>query len=115
MPAPTYDDGGSAGAGANSEGAPGAVDGHFLKNAAAGNGASFQLTGGLYAISTVATGTGTIDLAVLGPDGSTWLPVMTQITATTKFQTQNLPPGTYRWQTATFTAIYATVSRVPQA
>lgn len=109
MPAPWYDDGGQAG------GSSGATDGHRLNNAAAGNSASFQLTGGKYAIAAVATGTGSIDLAALGPDATTWIPAMTQITTTTKFQVQDLPPGVYRWQTATFTAIYATVVRIPQA
>lgn len=115
MPAPVYDDGSQAGPGANSGGAPGAIAGNVLSNASAGNSTAFYLTGGLYAITTVSTGTGTIDLEVLGPDGSTWIAAMTQITTTSKFQTQQLPPGTYRWATATFTAIYATVSRIPQA
>ena len=110
MPASFYDDG-SAGTPQTAQ----ATKPWLLNNAAAGNGTPFNLSGGLYAIATVATGTGTIDLQILGPDGSTWIAAMTQITATSKFQTQQLPPGSYRWATASFTAIYASVARIPQA
>ena len=114
MPAPWYDNGQQAGSGSNSEGAPGAVDGHALSNAAAGNGASFQLTGGMYAVETLATGAGTIALQTLGPDGATWLTAVS-IATTSNYSTAQLPPGVYRWSTSSFTAIYAAVSRIPQA
>ena len=38
-----------------------------------------------------------------------------QITTTSNFSTAQLPPGQYRWLTSGFTAIYATVQRIPQA
>ena len=116
MPAPWYDDGTQAGPGANSEGAPGASQGSRLNNAAAGTGAAFQLTGGLYAVESIATGAGTITLQRLAPDSATWSTALTAIAvATYTLTTVQLPPGQYRWLTVGFTAIYATVQRVPQA
>lgn len=114
MPAPIYDDGGSASGGANFAGASGAVDGHRLNNAAAGTGTAFEVTGGLYAIETLATGAGSIALQRLGPDGVTWGSVVT-IPTTSNFSTAQLPRGQYRWLTSGFTAIFATISRIPQA
>ena len=115
MPAPTYDDGSQAGPGANSEGALGGGTSYRLNNAAAGTGLAFTLTGGLYAIETLATGAGSITLQRLGPDGATWGAAATAITTTSNFSTAQLPPGQYRWLTSGFTAIYATVQRIPQA
>lgn len=115
MPAPTYDDGSQAGPSAGLGGNSNTTDGHALSNAAAGNGTPFQVTGGMYAAMVVATGAGTVDLQILGPDGSTWIAAMTQITTSPKYQTAQLQPGKYRWATAGFTAIYATIARIPQA
>ena len=75
----------------------------------------FTLRGGSYWIETKSTGTGTIDLQRLGPDGSTYTARITQITATAGQQTISLPPGTYRWVVATFTANYLEIVRVPTA
>lgn len=109
MPAPTYDDGGQA----SSASGP-ANNSHFLTNAAANNYGAFLVTGGLYAVETLSAGAGSILLQRLGPDGVTWVTVVT-IVATSNFSTAQLPPGQYRWSISGFTANYASISRIPQA
>lgn len=84
-------------------------------NIAPGTTAPFNLRGGLYWIETKSTGTGTIDLKRLGPDGTTYTARITQITATAGQQTISLPPGTYEWVVATFTANYLEITRIPTA
>lgn len=75
--------------------------------------ASFTLKGGTYAIVTKSTGAGTIDLNILAGDGSTYIPVITQIAATTGFATAYLPPGLYQVVISGFTANYVTITTVP--
>ena len=77
--------------------------------------AAFALRGGYYWIESKSTGTGTIDLKKLGPDGVTYTARITQITATAGQQSIYLPPGTYEWVVATFTANYLEISRIPTA
>jgi hypothetical protein len=90
-----------------------AVDGYALSNVAAAT-YKFGLTGGIYAWGYKGTGSGTVDLRILGPDGSTYLAVATQITATTGWQSSlYLPPGQYEIVIATFSANYVAVTRVP--
>lgn len=74
---------------------------------------AFSLIGGLYGIDTVATGSGTLTLERLGGDGSTWITVLTAITATSSYASVYLPPGQYRVAVATFTAVYVQVVRIP--
>ena len=89
------------------------ADGIFLNNVAAGT-YSAVLKGGMYALSYKGTGTGTVDVKMLLPDGSTALAVFTQVTATTGFQTGvYLPPGSYQLVVATFSANYVSLCRVP--
>lgn len=87
----------------------------LFQNVAAGTSATFTLRGGSYWIETKSTGTGTIDLQKLGPDGSTWTARITQITTTAGQQTISLPPGSYRYVIATFTANYVEITRIPTA
>ena len=84
-------------------------------NIGVGTTAPFTLRGGSYWIETQSTGTGTIDLKKLGPDGSTYTARITQITTTAGQQTISLPPGTYEWVIATFTANYLEITRIPTA
>src|ERR1017187_1583317 len=84
-------------------------------NVAAGTIGPFTLRGGSYWIETKSTGTGTIDLKKLGPDGTTYTARITQITATAGQQTISLPGGSYEWVVATFTANYLEISRIPTA
>lgn len=91
------------------------IDGRVDSNVAPGTIGPFQLRGGSYWIETKSTGTGTIDLKRLGPDGSTYTSRITQIAATAGQQTISLPPGTYEWVIATFTANYLEISRIPTA
>lgn len=84
-------------------------------NTAPGTSAAFELRGGTYAVDFAGTGTGTVDMKRLGPDGVTFIPCgLTQITATTGQQTLDLPPGQYEVIIATFTANYVTICRVPK-
>lgn len=87
----------------------------IYQNQAAGTIGPFKLRGGSYWIETASTGTGTIDLKKLGPDGSTYTARITQITATAGQQTIALPPGTYEWVIDTFTANYLEITRIPTA
>ena len=74
----------------------------------------FYLTmGGLYQVGAVGTwGGGSAVLEQLAPDLTTWLTVSASITANGG-QTLYLPPGTYRWTTATATDVTAWVVRIP--
>lgn len=84
-----------------------------FSNAAAGT-AKFSLRGGRYAVVYSGTGTGTVDLKMLGPDGTTYIACgLTQITATTGYQVVELAPGAYEVVIATFTANYVGITRIP--
>lgn len=85
----------------------------LYQNVAPGTIGPFELRGGKYWIETKSTGTGTIDLKRRGPDGSTFTARITQITATAGQQTIDLPPGSYEWVVATFTANYLEITRIP--
>lgn len=73
---------------------------------------TFILRGGKYLVSVIGTSFGTADLKILGPDGSTFLPVITQITAN-KAVVADLPPGQYKFVNGTITAIAESVTRIP--
>jgi hypothetical protein len=75
--------------------------------------AAFSLRGGRYAVMANATGSGTMGLQMLSPDGSTFVAVHTAFAAVTGFATVDLPPGTYKFVLATFTAVYASICRIP--
>jgi hypothetical protein len=85
-----------------------------LSNVAAGT-YKFNLRGGSYWIEFNGTGSGTVDIKRLGPDGATYTARITQITATVGEQTISLPPGQYEAVIATFTANYLEVTRIPTA
>jgi hypothetical protein len=84
-------------------------------NQAPGTIGPFTLRGGSYWIETASTGAGTIDLKKLGPDGVSYTARITQIIATAGQQTISLPPGTYEWVIATFTANNLEITRIPTA
>lgn len=114
MPAPFYDDGqqANASAGPGNNGAP-AVN--TLNNVTAVTQGPFFLTGGLYGVETQGTGAGSITLQKLSADNATWYTAVTSTAVGPTLATQQLPPGRYRWTTAGFTAVFASVSRIPQA
>jgi hypothetical protein len=71
--------------------------------------ASFVLRGGNYGLTVSATfGGGSVTLQRLSPDGSTYVTVITALTAA-GYASANLPNGTYRLLIATATAVYADV------
>jgi hypothetical protein len=75
--------------------------------------AAFALRGGKYAVAATATGTGTMGLQMLGPDGVTFVAVHTAFSAVTGYAIIELPPGQYTFVIATFTAVYASICRIP--
>src|SRR5579872_4962394 len=91
--------------------APGAAN---LSNVSA-NSAQFQLTGGIYVLSAIATwGGGSVELQKLGPDGSTFLSFNTAVKLTANGMTAPVyvPPGQYQITVTTATGVYTDLSRV---
>ncbi len=75
--------------------------------------AAFTLRGGKYAVAANATGAGTMGLQILGADGSTFIPVFTAFAVVTGYAVIDLPPGSYNFLVSGFTAVFATICRVP--
>lgn len=90
------------------------LDRFKLSNVAAGT-YPVVLRGGSYWFEFNGTGSGTVDLKKLGPDGTTYTARATQVTATVGQQTISLPPGQYQVVIATFTANYVEITRIPTA
>jgi hypothetical protein len=88
-----------------------AVEAIVFKNIGASS-AAFALRGGKYAIVANATGTGTMGLQMLGADGLTFVPAHAAFVAVTGFATVDLPPGSYKFVLATFTAVFASICRI---
>jgi hypothetical protein len=76
----------------------------------AANTATFVLKGGGYLLAASGTIT-SVQLAVLGPDGSTFITVGTALTAAGSTNV-SVPAGTYRLN-VTGTAIFAIVAGIP--
>ena len=81
------------------------TDGATFSAQVAGNTVAFVLHGGEYGVFAVG---GACHLDILGPDGSTWVPVVTLAAA--GYQTVQMPPGSYRFSTTTATSF--SVSRI---
>lgn len=91
------------------------------------NAGNFNLPfGGRYAIEIIASGSGTVELQRLGPDGTTFISIKEHFNNTStaveltvgSFASQgmfvlDLPPGVYKFVITTFTAVYARISRIP--
>lgn len=77
--------------------------------------AAFELNGGVYVLSAVATfGGGSVAVEMLLPDGTTWGGVTNgSLAAAGTSDPLYLPPGQYRIAIATATAVIASLSRVP--
>lgn len=106
-----------------------APESNSLSQVAAGVSAAFPLEGGQYLASVVATGisgSNTVELQRLGPDGSTWLSLSASFNnagteadlVIGKFSANGakllpLAPGNYRWNVTTATNTFAEVQRVP--
>ncbi len=91
---------------------PSSTEAKSFSNIAAST-AAFSLLGGKYAIMSNATGSGTMGLQMQSPDGTTFVAVHTAFAAVTGFAVVDLPPGQYKFVIATFTAVYATIVRIP--
>jgi hypothetical protein len=84
---------------------------YSLQNASA-TGGTFNLTGGIYLVSCIGTGFGTVTLQKLGPDSTTWQTAATAFAASNT-ETAYLPPGQYRWAVSGASGVYTAVERVP--
>lgn len=89
-------------------------DGQQFKNIAATT-AAFPLVGGYYVLDVHATfGGGTVKLQRQAGDGSTYLDVPnSSLTADGTTTGLYCPPGQYKINIATATAVYAQLGRVP--
>jgi hypothetical protein len=79
--------------------------------------AGFSIKGGYYVCAAIATwGGGSVDFQALGPDASTWLalPTAVHFTANGMAAAGNLPPGQYRFNVTTATAVYVSCAAIPQ-
>jgi hypothetical protein len=93
-----------------------ATDGKTAGPIASGaNPTKFSLDGGLYAFDTVGATGSSIDMRRLGPDGSTYVSVLTAIITANSEQLVYLPAGQYEfvYGASGATGIYARVSRIP--
>jgi hypothetical protein len=68
--------------------------------------AAFILPGGLYGLTVMGTGFGTVTLKRLAADGTTYVTCLTAFSAN-GYQSAYLPSGTYELVIATTTAVYA--------
>lgn len=75
--------------------------------------AAFRLAGGKYAVAANGAGAGTMGLQMVSPDGSTLIPVHAVFATVNGFATVDIPPGQYKFFIATFTAVFASICRVP--
>jgi hypothetical protein len=84
----------------------------LVANASA-TGSAVVLKGGTYSFMATATfGGGSVKLQVLLPDGTTWVDVAGgSLTAAGATAGLALPPGSYRANITTATAVYAYVAR----
>jgi hypothetical protein len=70
--------------------------------------AAFTLPGGLYGVTVMGTGFGTVTLQRLAPDGTTYVTALTAFGAN-GYQSVYLPSGTYQLAISSTTAVYADV------
>jgi hypothetical protein len=90
------------------------TDGMRIDNAGVGASAAKNLKGGTYAFSAAATfGGGNVQVQALMPDSTTWANVGTSLTAA-GLNSFDLPPGQYRFNVTTATAVYAALVGVPK-
>ena len=75
--------------------------------------ALFQLIGGKYICDFVLVGSQTAKLQRLGPDGSTFIDVMTALSATGASPLLFLVPGQYRFLATTSDAAAVSIARSP--
>lgn len=81
----------------------------FSFNNISASTAAFVLRGGNYGLTCHATwGGGNVALQRLSPDGSSYVTVITALTAD-GYGNANLPSGSYRLQVTTATAVYCDV------
>lgn len=97
------------------------------QNKAGVAGKGFVLQGGDYFLDLLCTGSPTLALNILGPDGATWTLVLptaanvgtagtpAAVAAAGVYRYFSLPPGVYEIVVATSTANYVSLTRIPEA
>lgn len=90
------------------------TDGMRIDNAGVGASAAKNLKGGTYVFSVTATfGGGNVQVQAMMPDEATWANVGGALTAAGQSNGLFLPPGQYRFNVTTATAVYAALVGVP--
>lgn len=75
---------------------------------------TFRLLGGKYAVLASATwGGGSVDVTALMPDGSTYVSVLSSVFTVNGAKIVDLPPGSYKIDITTATAVYVAVAPIP--
>ena len=85
-----------------------------IVNQPAGTYGPYFIQGGKYQLAITVTGTPSINLQQLGPDGATWLNVNASALVANGVTNYDLPPGQYQIVIGTSTANYVTLTRVPE-
>lgn len=75
--------------------------------------ATFALQGGTYSMNCIGTGFGTVDLKILGQDGSTFFSVLAAAFAANGYKSFTIPPGVYKVTISTTTAVYFRIDHIP--
>ena len=89
-------------------------DGKTLLTNASATGSDVYISGGMYVFLAEATfGGGTVKLQIKLPQGNYADVTSGSLTANGMTVGLNLPPGTYRANVATATAVYASLVRIP--
>lgn len=88
-------------------------DGFLFTGLTSGSAGPFTILGGKYGFSVVDTGTPDANLNILGPDGSTYLPVLANAVTANGYTPVDLPPGTYEVSVGTGTSLSASLIRIP--
>ena len=90
------------------------VDGKSFPNISA-NSAQFGLKGGYYVVAAIGTIPTSVELQMLGPDGSTFvsLPTALKVTASGGTAGGYAPPGQYRFTLTSATGVTCSVAGVP--
>jgi hypothetical protein len=75
--------------------------------------AAFTLPGGLYGLTVMGTGFGTVTLQRLAPDASTYITCLTAFAAN-GYASAQLPTGKYQLTIASTTAVYADLAGIAE-
>lgn len=90
-----------------------ALEGFSYSNISATTAAFAIKFGGIFVLSTVGQGFGSVTLQLLGADGTTWLTAATAVIANGVTGALYLPAGQYRFAISAATGVYLNLIRIP--